>query len=157
MFFILADEEPIFNLETWEFFFNQTYRMKTIIYTVLFLTMTVYSYGQNNENMKNFDSNYVHTVYFWLKNPDSVEDRKAFETSILKFMRDSEYAKTNFVGVPPIATRDVVDGSFTYSLVVTFESADAQQKYQTEEAHNLFVAESSNLWTKVIVYDSLGI
>tara|TARA_R100001369_G_scaffold18841_1_gene34370 strand:+ start:2919 stop:3365 length:447 start_codon:yes stop_codon:yes gene_type:complete len=131
--------------------------MKTLFYTILFLTMTIASYGQNEEHMKNFDSNFVHTVFFWLKNPDSVEDRKVFETSILKFMRDSKYAKTNFVGVPPKATRDVVDGSFTYSLVVTFESADAQAKYQTEEAHNLFVAESSNLWTKVIVYDSQGI
>lgn len=75
--------------------------MKTIIYTIIFLTMTVGCYGQNKENMKNFDSNFVHTVYFWLKNPDSVEDRKAFETSLLKFMRDSKYAKTKFCGSAP--------------------------------------------------------
>ncbi|MDX1365403.1 Dabb family protein [Arenibacter latericius] len=130
--------------------------MKNIFLGILFLTMTVVS-GQTDEKMKQFDSNFVHTVYFWLKNPDNAEDRKAFETSLKKFLDHSQYAKTKFIGTPPKASRDVVDGSFTYSLVVTFESAEAQEKYQKEEPHLLFVKESSDLWTKVIVYDSTSI
>jgi len=51
----------------------------------------------------------------------------------------------------------VVDGSFKYSLIVTFESAQAQQNYQDEAPHKLFIAESSKLWSKVIVYDSENI
>jgi hypothetical protein len=51
----------------------------------------------------------------------------------------------------------VVDGSFTYSLIVTFESAEAQQNYQDEAPHKLFIEESSKLWTKVIVYDSQSV
>jgi len=50
-----------------------------------------------------------------------------------------------------------VYGSFTYSLIVSFESAEAQQNYQDEAPHKRFVEESSKLWTKVIVYDSQGI
>ncbi|GGW35349.1 Dabb family protein [Arenibacter certesii] len=130
--------------------------MKNIFLGILFLTITVVS-GQTEEKMKQFDSNFVHTVYFWLKHPDNAEDRKAFETSLKKFLDHSQYAKTKFIGVPPKASRDVVDGSFTYSLVVTFESAEAQEKYQKEEPHLLFVKESSDLWTKVIVYDSTSI
>jgi len=107
--------------------------------------------------MEEFDANFAHTVYFWLSNPDNQEDRTAFETSLKKFLDHSAYAKTNFIGTPPRASRDVVDGSFTYSLIVTFESADAQQKYQDEVPHKLFIEESSHLWTKVIVYDSTGI
>lgn len=114
-----------------------------------------------NENssimMKDFDSNFAHTVYFWLANPDKEEDRKAFETSLQKFLDNSAYAKTKFIGVPPRASRDVVDGSFTYSLIVTFESAEAQKNYQDEAPHKLFIEESSALWTKVIVYDSKGV
>ena len=113
--------------------------------------------GQTEDTMQDFDSNFVHTVYFWLKNPSDKADRKAFETSLKKFLANSQYAKTKFIGVPPQASREVVDGSFTYSLVVTFDSAEAQQKYQEEEPHLLFVKESSDLWTKVIVYDSIGI
>jgi hypothetical protein len=80
-----------------------------------------------------------------------------FETSLKKFLKDSKYAKTNFIGTPPKATRAVVDGSFTYSLIVTFESAEAQEGYQKEEAHLTFIEECKDLWEKVIVYDSNGI
>lgn len=131
--------------------------MKKTLLSILFLALTVSSYGQKEQDMKNFDPNFVHTVYFWLKNPDSDTDRKAFETSLKKFLKDSKYAKTNFIGFPPQASRDVVDGSFTYSLVVTFDSAETQQKYQDEKAHKIFIEESSALWTKVIVYDSTSI
>jgi hypothetical protein len=113
--------------------------------------------GQTNDTMKEFDSNFAHTVYFWLKNPDNASDRQSFETSLRTFLDNSAYAKTQFIGKPPSASRDVVDGSFTYSLIVTFESAEAQQQYQVEAPHKKFVEESSGLWTKVIVYDSQGI
>ncbi|MEP3207904.1 MAG: Dabb family protein [Maribacter sp.] len=140
--------------------------MKKTICTFLFLTFTMTSFGQtvtdsrmqgnNNKSnmMREFDPAFAHTVYFWLANPDSQEDRAAFETSLQKFLDNSAYAKTKFIGTPPRASRDVVDGSFTYSLIVTFESAEAQQNYQDEAPHKLFIEESSGLWTKVIVYDS---
>ena len=131
--------------------------MKKIIYTLLVLSFTIASNGQTENTMREFNANFAHTVYFWLANPDNQEDRTAFETSLKKFLNHSAYAKTNFIGTPPRASRDVVDGSFTYSLIVTFESVDAQQKYQDEAPHKLFIEESSHLWTKVIVYDSTGI
>ncbi len=119
--------------------------------------LAITGYSQTENEMKEFNSNFAHTVYFWLKNPDSQEDRMAFETSLKKFLNNSQFAKTNFIGTPPQASRDVVDGSFTYSLIVTFESAEAQKNYQDESPHKLFVQESSDLWSKVIVYDSQGI
>lgn len=131
--------------------------MKKSLLVTIFIILTATTYGQKKKDMNSFDSNFVHTVFFWLENPDNSQDRKAFEKSLKKFLDQSKYAKTNFIGVPPKASRDVVDGSFTYSLVVTFDSAEAQEKYQTEEAHLVFIEESSSLWTKVIVYDSTGI
>lgn len=128
---------------------------KTVLF--IFLTCTIAGFGQTENTMREFDANFAHTVYFWLEKPDSQQDRAAFETSLQKFLDNSKYAKTNFIGMPPKASRDVVDGSFTYSLIVTFESADAQQKYQDEASHKLFIEESSHLWTKVIVYDSKSI
>ena len=130
--------------------------MKNILLTLALLTLAM-GHGQTKNEMKPFDARFVHNVYFWLKNPDSPDDRKAFETSLQKFLHASAYAKTHFIGKPPKATREVVDGSFTYSMTVTFESAEAQQNYQTEPPHLLFIEESSKLWTKVLVYDSIGI
>jgi hypothetical protein len=134
---------------------------------LLFLTVTTVGLSQtdsqpvendNNSNaMREFDSAFAHTVYFWLANPDNQEDRAAFEKSLQKFLDNSGFAKTSFIGVPPRASRDVVDGSFTYSLIVSFESSEAQQSYQDEAPHKLFIEESSKLWTKVIVYDSKGV
>jgi len=132
--------------------------MKTkLVILLLFITGTSVTFGQEKNTMKDFDSNFAHTVYFWLAHPEQQEDCQAFELSLQKFLDHSKYAKTKFIGKPPRASRAVVDGSFTYSLIVTFESAAAQEKYQTEEAHLLFIEESSHLWTKVIVYDSKGI
>ena len=136
---------------------------------LVFLALIISACGENkkesqlneNENtsnmIKEFDKNFAHTVYFWLANPDRKEDRAAFEKSLKKFLDNSAYAKTKFIGTPPRASRDVVDGSFTYSLIVTFESAEAQQNYQDEAPHKLFIEESSKLWTKVIVYDSQSV
>lgn len=107
--------------------------------------------------MKTFDPAFVHTVFFWLNQPDSQPDRQQFEAALKKFLGKSAFAKTNFIGTPPTASRDVVDGSFTYSLVVSFESAAAQEAYQKEQPHLDFIEEASHLWKKVIVYDSQGI
>lgn len=152
--------------------------MRTIGTTLLFLVFALTAYGQtetdsrrnpsraepkdgNHKNeklsMKEFDPHFAHTVFFWLKNPDSQEDRTAFETSLKKFLSKSAYANTTFIGKPPKASRNVVDGSFTYSLILSFESAEAQQNYQDEPPHKVFIEESENLWEKVVVYDSQGL
>ncbi len=131
--------------------------MKYVAASVLMLFCTLTALSQEQEEMKEFDSNFAHTVYFWLNNTDDAQDRAAFEKSLQKFLDTSAYAKTKFIGRPPRASRDVVDGSFTYSLIVTFDSAAAQQAYQDEAPHKLFIEESSGLWSKVIVYDSKGI
>ncbi len=131
--------------------------MKNPLCIILFLTIAMCSYGQKQDTMKEFNSNFAHNVYFWLKNPDNQEDRAKFVTSLQKFLGSSKYAKTGFIGVPPRASREVVDGSFTYSMVVTFDSPEAQEAYQKEDVHLKFIEESSSLWTKVIVYDSTGI
>ncbi|MCK0155623.1 Dabb family protein [Cellulophaga sp. F20128] len=104
-----------------------------------------------------FDKTFVHTVFFWLKNPNKKEDRDLFVAALSTFLKSSKYAKTNFIGTPPQASRDVVDGSFTFSLLVSFASAEDQTKYQVEEAHEKFVETAAPLWEKVIVYDSSGI
>lgn len=130
--------------------------MKTLLQLALLLALLapVQSYADKTES-REFDPAFTHVVYFWLKNPDSVAERSKFEAAVKQFMEDSRYAKTRFVGVAPKSTRDVVDDSFTYSLILSFESAEAQEKYQAEQAHKVFVETCKELWKKVIVYDSI--
>ncbi|MDT0539111.1 Dabb family protein [Croceitalea sp. P059] len=131
--------------------------MNKLICTLLFIGLFSNIIAQENKDMNNFDSSFAHTVYFWFKDNTNDNDKDHFEKSLKKFLSNSEYAKTKFIGTAPKASRDVVDGSFTYSLIVTFESAEAQEAYQNEAAHLVFIEECSHLWDKVIVYDSNGI
>lgn len=132
--------------------------MKTKIITLLLVGVLASSCVQiKNDMSNNFDHAFAHTVYFWFKNPDNAADKAKFEASLKKFLNNSEYAKTKYIGTPPKAVRDVVDDSFTYSLILSFESAEAQEAYQSEEAHLIFIEECQDLWEKVIVYDSQGI
>ncbi len=130
--------------------------IKPIFLTVLCCLIFAQSqYADDASASSEFDPAFTHVVYFWLKNPESADDRQQFELAVKKFMHDSKFAKTRFIGVPPLATRDVVDDSFTYALILSFESAAAQEQYQAEPAHQEFVAECKELWSKVIVYDAI--
>lgn len=129
--------------------------MKKII-LIPVLLLTFFSCKEEKATSE-FDPAFVHSVYIWLKNPNSAEDRAAFEASMEKFMERSLYAKTKFLGTPPKATREIVDDSYTYNLIVTFASAEDQDRYQTEEAHLDFIEESNHLWNKIVIYDALGL
>ncbi|MEM8998934.1 MAG: Dabb family protein [Bacteroidota bacterium] len=131
--------------------------MKTTLFAFLFLAATFFTVAQERIKTKPFDPAFVHVVYIWLKNPDSEADRTRFEASLNKFLDHSKFAKTNYIGIPPKATRGVVDDSFTYNLIVTFGSAEAQDRYQTEKAHLVFIEECKDLWNRVLVYDSKGL
>jgi hypothetical protein len=130
--------------------------MKKIILFVI-LIAGVISCKEKAGSEIDFDPAFVHSVYIWLKNPDSPEDRAAFEASTEKFMERSLYARTKFLGTPPKATREIVDDTYTYNLIVTFASAADQDKYQTEKAHLEFIEESNHLWNKIVIYDALGL
>lgn len=128
-----------------------------MIMLLLVGTMGSSTFAQSKDDMKTFDPAFAHTVYFWFKNPEDSEGKSRFEASLQKFLKNSKFAKTNFIGIPPKSIREVVDDSFTYSLIVTFDSAESQEGYQKEEAHLLFIEECKDLWEKVVVYDSFGL
>ncbi|MBT8221994.1 MAG: Dabb family protein [Eudoraea sp.] len=130
--------------------------MKKYLIALLISGISFMGFSQETNSTQTFDPAFVHSVYFWLHNPDSETDRAAFEKAIHTLLANSKYTKTNFLGIPPKSEREVVDDSFTYNLFVTFESAEAQEAYQVEEAHLAFIQEAQSLWKKVIVYDAQG-
>ena len=100
------------------------------------------------------EGNFVHSVYFWLHNPDNNEDRQDFEKSLTNFINNSKFIQTKHLGTPADTDRGVIDTSYTYCLIVTFENKAMHDKYQVEAGHLQFIEESSKLWDKVLIYDS---
>lgn len=100
---------------------------------------------------------FVHHVFFWLKHPNDTIDRTSFEASLYNFINRSVYIKTKHFGIAAQTERAVIDNSYTYSLLLTFASKKEHDQYQEEPNHNQFIKESSHLWRKVQVYDSVTI
>ena len=100
----------------------------------------------------------VHTVLFWLKNPESKSDSIAFEVAIQKLIANNPQKISGYIGKPAnTEARGVVDSSFTYFYQMTFADATAEAAYQIDPTHLAFIAEAEHLWKKVIVYDAAPI
>lgn len=99
----------------------------------------------------------VHHVFFWLKNPDS----KADQAKLIEGLRTLGAIKTVRginIGVPASTEkRDVVDNSFQVSEILYFDNTEGQAVYQADPIHTAFVEGYSQLWSKVIVYDTLAV
>ncbi len=130
-------------------------KLKITLFFIALVGLT--SCSEKSGTAINIQGDFAHTVYFWLHNPDNTEDRKAFEASLTKFIDQSPYITTKHIGVPAKTNRDVIDNTYTYSLLLTFKDKNTQDQYQDEPAHKEFIAESSHLWSKVVVYDSENI
>ncbi len=99
---------------------------------------------------------FVHHVYFWFRKPFSKKDRARFEEALKKLVT-VETIEEMHLGVPAPTRRDVVDRSYTYSLVTTFKNKADHDIYQTHPTHLKFIDDCGDLWEKVVVYDSVGI
>ncbi|MFO8000123.1 MAG: Dabb family protein [Marinilabilia sp.] len=122
----------------------------------LLTAMTVFPLKASEKN-KTISDVLIHHVFFWLKNPESKADRKQFEEAIRKLTTIEQIRESHF-GVPaPTEERDVVDHSYTYSLMLIFNNKEDQDKYQVHPDHKEFVDKNEHLWEKVAVYDSVDV
>jgi quinol monooxygenase YgiN len=95
-----------------------------------------------------------HDVYFTLKD-NSEAARGKLLAACQKFLTGHE--GTLFFSVGPLAPdllRDVNDRDFDVALHVTFKDKAAHDKYQENPRHKQFIAENSDNWKKVRVFDS---
>ncbi len=98
----------------------------------------------------------LHHVFFWLKNPESAEDKAKLIAGI-KGLGAIETVRAIHVGMPASTEkRDVVESSYHVSELLCFDDVEGQNVYQVHELHKKFVAECSHLWSKVVVYDVLA-
>ncbi|MGV3589399.1 MAG: Dabb family protein [Adhaeribacter sp.] len=96
---------------------------------------------------------FVHHVLFWLKSDNTPDEIKKFEASVssLKSIKSVHMAD---VGKPASTDRPVIDTTYSYSLLLVFNSLADHDAYQVDPVHLQFVADCSKLWERVLIYDS---
>ena len=94
----------------------------------------------------------LHNVYFWVKEEMSAGERRSLEQGLASLC-GYELVRSGHYGVPAGTTRDVVDRSYTYGLVLVFDDRAAQDAYQVSPTHQEFVQDHGDKWEKVVVYD----
>ncbi|MBO0937095.1 Dabb family protein [Fibrella sp. HMF5335] len=95
---------------------------------------------------------FLHSVYFWLSNPESTDDRAALQAG-LESLRGISAIQTAYIGTPAETRRPVIDHSYDLSLVLAFADKAAHDVYQDHPVHLEFVAECKHLWSQVKIYD----
>jgi hypothetical protein len=105
---------------------------------------------------KELKKRFIHHVYFWLKNKGNAADK----TKLIEGLRKLSAVKTIqqfHIGMPADTNREVIDSSYSVSWMLLFKNAKDQASYQTDPIHLKFVEECANLWSKVVVYDTVDV
>lgn len=98
----------------------------------------------------------IHHVFFWLKNPQSQEDLAKLLAG-LRTLTKIETVRGAHFGVPASTEkREVVDNSYSASEMLFFDDLAGQKIYQDHDVHKKFVADCSQLWERVVVYDAIS-
>ena len=93
-------------------------------------------------------------VFFWLKIDDQA-NREAFLSELRKFIDNADMIRSQHIGTPADTDRPVIDNTYTFSLVLSFDSKKEHDEYQEHQLHKDFIENASHLWEKVLVYDSV--
>jgi hypothetical protein len=97
---------------------------------------------------------FIHHVFFWLKNPESEADKNSLFEG-LQLLSGVPTIQTFHIGQPASTNRSVIETSYSFSWLATFNSLAEEEIYQTHPIHLLFIEQCKHLWDKVIVYDSV--
>jgi hypothetical protein len=96
----------------------------------------------------------VHHVLFWVK-ADTTDEQKAAFRKGLESLEKIETVRQFHVGTSAAIVRDVVDTSYTFSLVLFFDDMAGHDTYQVHPLHQAFLGEFKIFFEKVVIYDSL--
>ena len=98
---------------------------------------------------------FVHSVYFWLKDDLSAEEKESFLQGV-NSLTTIETVRQSHVGVPAPTDRPIIERSYSYALIVAFDGQEGHDQYQIHETHDKFRDNCSAYWKKVLIFDSIG-
>lgn len=99
----------------------------------------------------------LHHVFFWLKNPQSEEDKQQLISGLKTLAAIPRVRQINIGLLASTEKREVVDTSWSVSELLFFDNEADQKTYQDHPIHQAFVKNYSPLWDKVRVYDAIDI
>jgi hypothetical protein len=88
-----------------------------------------------------------------MKEDITADDLKKFERSV-STLPGIDVVKFGDVGKPAGTNRPIIERSYSYSLLLAFADQNAHDIYQTHPVHLKFVEDCSQLWDRVLIYDS---
>ncbi|MGS2741075.1 Dabb family protein [Sinomicrobium sp. M5D2P17] len=96
-----------------------------------------------------------HYVLFWLKK-DLTEKQVEEFTGFFEMLRTIPGVRKFYYGKPADSKpRDVVDNSFTYNLMIQFDTLEELEVYGVHPIHMDAIEKYSHFWEKVVVHDSV--
>jgi hypothetical protein len=98
------------------------------------------------------ESMHIHTVFFWLKDNVSPTQRQQFENGLDLLISDTNILDRK-IGTPAATSRDVIDATYDYGIVLMFDSLAAHDRYQASQTHIEFLQNCATMWKRVQVYD----
>jgi hypothetical protein len=95
----------------------------------------------------------IHNVFFWLRKDLTTTDLQAFEQGLHSLTTDSG-VRAGYFGPPgETLARPVVETSYSYGLVLVFDDAAAEGRYQNTPVHVKFLQDHKPKFDRVVVYD----
>ena len=114
------------------------------------------SIAENNlKNAAVDETTFVHTVFFWMNDDVSIDQKTNFAKQGLNGLSKISSIYKSYIGPPAKTSRGVIDNSYDFALVCHFKNAADQDAYQVDPIHLKFIEDYKHLWEKVIVYDNL--
>jgi hypothetical protein len=98
---------------------------------------------------------FFHNVFFWLRENADTDDALRLADGCTSHLTDIPGVLRLTVGFPAGTNRGVVDNSYGVALLVEFADAAAHDVYQDHPDHLQFIAECSQSWSRIQVYDSV--
>ncbi len=118
---------------------------------------------ENNQTESNDETNVTmenkeviaHYVLFWLNDGLSEQEISDFANFFEELKPIPGIKSLHYGRAANTHARDVVDNSFTYNLLVYFDTMDAVDAYEVHPTHVAAIEKYSKFWNKVVVHDSL--
>jgi Stress responsive A/B Barrel Domain len=96
---------------------------------------------------------FVHSVYFWLTEPDNPVLLAAFENSLHQLLTIPQIVQ-GYIGRPATTRNEVIIHSYQFALTLLFKDLAAHDQYQIHPVHEAFSQEYADYFAKVVVYDA---
>ncbi len=106
------------------------------------------------ESVVELENPFIHHVYFYLNNPDSIEDRDELVLGLNELAKVPTIQK-HYIGFPASTDREVIVKDYAVSWMCMFKNLEEEEMYQVDPIHLKFVEDYSHLWSTVKIYDSV--